>query len=123
MSRSDLDFAGLRQRLLARREELATLSRQDRTAPEPVDIDPSATGQALRQDQLEGQAMALAQHDRHLAELQRIDHALDRLERGGYGRCLNCDEDIATARLLSDPAVATCLSCASAAEHHHHLHG
>lgn len=107
-----LDLSALRQHLLDRRAELLDLSRSDRSGPVHIEIDATATGQALRQGELADQALALSRHDRHLEELQRIDHALDRMAQGTYGRCLVCDDDIAPARLASDPAVATCLSCA-----------
>lgn len=110
------DYSPLRQRLLDRRAELDVMSREDRVSPVHIEIDPSATGQTLRQDELEELALALARHDRHLEEIQRIEHALDRMEQGTYGRCLICDDEIAPARLWSDPAAATCLDCASAAD-------
>ena len=39
--------------------------------------------------------------------------ALRRMDSGAYGYCVRCDEEIAPARLELDPAVATCIVCAS----------
>jgi DnaK suppressor protein len=37
--------------------------------------------------------------------------ALDRLNDGEYGTCVECGEDIAPARLLALPEVQTCVRC------------
>lgn len=53
---------------------------------------------------------ALGQHD--LDELRRIDAALDRAEKGEYGYCVKCGEEIAEARLNALPDTPFCASCA-----------
>lgn len=40
-------------------------------------------------------------------------HALDRIEDGSYGRCQQCDEEIARERLDAIPYVRLCIHCAS----------
>ncbi|MEW2305463.1 TraR/DksA C4-type zinc finger protein [Streptomyces sp. NPDC006655] len=55
-------------------------------------------------------AALLSQAREHLDDL---DHALERLERGDYGRCEQCGEPIPTGRLEVRPAAKTCVSCAS----------
>ncbi|MGV9252705.1 TraR/DksA family transcriptional regulator [Streptomyces sp. NPDC003697] len=57
-------------------------------------------------------AALLSQAREHLNDL---DHALERLERGDYGRCEQCGEPIRTERLEVRPAAKTCVRCASAA--------
>ncbi|MFF1285749.1 TraR/DksA family transcriptional regulator [Streptomyces sp. NPDC058299] len=57
-------------------------------------------------------AALLSQAREHLNDL---DHALERLERGDYGRCEQCGEPIPTGRLEVRPAAKTCVRCASAA--------
>jgi RNA polymerase-binding transcription factor DksA len=44
--------------------------------------------------------------------LADIAAAEQRLVSGRYGRCVNCDRQIASARLEALPAVATCIDCA-----------
>ncbi|MET7933248.1 TraR/DksA C4-type zinc finger protein [Streptomyces sp. NPDC005322] len=56
-------------------------------------------------------AALLAQARDHLADL---DQALERLERGDYGRCEKCGEPIPAERLEVRPAANTCVSCAAA---------
>ncbi|MEU6080128.1 TraR/DksA C4-type zinc finger protein [Streptomyces sp. NPDC047108] len=55
-------------------------------------------------------ASLLAQARDHLTDL---DEALDRLERGDYGRCERCGEPIPAGRLEARPAAVTCVRCAA----------
>ncbi|MEU6807932.1 TraR/DksA C4-type zinc finger protein [Streptomyces sp. NPDC046831] len=57
-------------------------------------------------------AALLSQAREHLNDL---DHALERLERGDYGRCEQCGEPIRKERLEVRPAARTCVPCASVA--------
>jgi DnaK suppressor protein len=43
--------------------------------------------------------------------VNRLVAALDRLNEGEYGRCVECGEDIAPARLRAMPEVSTCVRC------------
>jgi DnaK suppressor protein len=43
--------------------------------------------------------------------LKQIDEALHRLEQGSYGRCVECDAEIAEARLKALPFARLCRSC------------
>ncbi|HET9015637.1 MAG TPA: TraR/DksA family transcriptional regulator [Thermomicrobiaceae bacterium] len=45
------------------------------------------------------------------AELAEIDQALQRIERGTYGRCIDCGEPIDPARLRALPTAARCFRC------------
>ncbi|MCV3270443.1 TraR/DksA family transcriptional regulator [Roseobacter sinensis] len=76
-----------------------------------VTLDQQAVGRLSRMDALQNQAMAQAQARRRQAERQRIRAALQRLEDGEYGYCTDCGEEIAPARLVSDPATPRCLDC------------
>ncbi|MBT2387946.1 TraR/DksA C4-type zinc finger protein [Streptomyces sp. ISL-1] len=55
-------------------------------------------------------ASLLAQARDHLDDL---DRALERLERGEYGRCESCGEPIPAERLGVRPAASTCVRCAA----------
>ena len=44
-------------------------------------------------------------------ELQRVEAALKRLERGQFGHCLYCWDRIDLERLQHDPAVESCDMC------------
>lgn len=53
-------------------------------------------------------------------KLLRLDAAACQLDLGLYGLCSDCEAEIETQRLLSDPTEQRCASCA---EHHKHEHG
>ena len=48
--------------------------------------------------------------------LAEIDQALQRIEDGSYGNCLNCDEAIPKTRLKAVPWARYCIDCQERAE-------
>jgi len=48
--------------------------------------------------------------------LRKIDQAIQRLEQGKYGRCEECDQEIAAARLRALPFAVLCRDCQEASE-------
>src|SRR6185503_9992245 len=55
--------------------------------------------------------VTMAEIDRDAAELESIDAALERLDAGTYGRCIDCGTTIPRARLAQNPEAARCASC------------
>jgi RNA polymerase-binding protein DksA len=55
--------------------------------------------------------VALAEIDRDAEEIAAIDAALERLDKGTYGKCVDCGTAIAPARLAHAPEAARCLAC------------
>lgn len=107
-----LDLAQYQAKLTARRAELLAedeLSEADRA---PVTLDQESVGRLSRIDAMQMQAMAMAQLRRRQAERGAIDAALDRIDAGEFGYCLQCGEEIAAARLEHNPAVPNCIECA-----------
>lgn len=47
-------------------------------------------------------------------ELRDVNLALDKIKRGEYGRCENCNQSIQSARLQALPYARHCINCASA---------
>jgi len=43
--------------------------------------------------------------------LKRIDDALDRIEAGSYGQCLNCGKTVLQGRLTAVPWALHCIDC------------
>ena len=43
--------------------------------------------------------------------IAKIDAAIDRIEDGSFGICLECEEDISVARLKARPVAALCIQC------------
>ena len=44
-------------------------------------------------------------------QLRDVDDALERMEKGTYGVCENCNEPIDAERLKAYPSAKTCLNC------------
>ena len=60
--------------------------------------------------------MRHAEQGRDTQELQAIGDALDRLDAGRYGECVDCGCDIPLARLQAEPSAARCVACQQRAE-------
>jgi DnaK suppressor protein len=58
-----------------------------------------------------GEAVALKLNGFEYMQLRQIQEALDRLESGGYGICLCCEERIPTKRLHALPWAKYCVAC------------
>jgi DnaK suppressor protein len=108
----------LRTRLVAQLQELRELEERlqldiaqgietRRGAQNDETDDPE--GASLAFEGAQSSAM-LGQSRRHTAE---IIAALERLDGGRYGRCVECESTIAPGRLDARPATAHCIHCAS----------
>lgn len=111
--RQDINIDALRKTLLDRKAELERLSAQSADSREAVELDQTRQGRLSRQDALMQQEMAKETERRRQLDAQKIAAALKRMESGDYGYCAKCDEPIAAKRLELDPAIATCIGCAS----------
>jgi len=99
-----------RDKLLARRESLfsqvteAEMSSRERdleATQDPADMAANAYTKEL--------LISMSANDRKL--LQLIDEALERVERGQYGECVNCGEPLTEKRLDAVPWARYCLKC------------
>ena len=102
-----------KESLLARREKLLAVMKLNADDSRPVELDQTRIGRLSRMDALQGQAMAQETERRRKNELQRIDAALVRVEKGDYGYCVTCGEEISEKRLALDPSTPLCIDCAS----------
>jgi len=82
----------------------------------PVALDQQSVGRVSRIDAIQQQQMALANQQQSTQLLKRIELALQRIDSGEYGFCLQCEEPIAFARLQAQPFAGLCLDCQSASE-------
>ncbi len=73
---------------------------------DPVDM----TQQAAERD------IAMHSLDRGAALVRRLHSAIDRLNDGSYGVCLQCEEDIAPNRLKAIPWAELCINCQETAD-------
>jgi DnaK suppressor protein len=103
----------IQQKLFERRQELRVLEELGDEASKTVELDQSRVGRLTRMDALQGQAMSQELKRRRDMELSRIVSALQRIDDSEYGYCIECGEEISAGRLEYDPAVASCIDCAS----------
>ena len=108
-------YPQIKQRLLQRRkdllaryhDEIARASEElDSREAEPVDNASELWDARVLSRLSNADAHALAQ----------VVEALHRLEDGGYGLCVQCGEEIESARLDAVAEAATCFDCAVTAE-------
>lgn len=102
-----MDFKKL---LLTRKEELKETLSSMKESSRPVDLN-DPIGRLSRMDAIQQQQMALNAKKQLEVNLQLIDAALERLEKGEYGYCLKCEEEIDQKRLLAKPEAAFCTKC------------
>lgn len=102
--------------LETQRRDLLASKDAARESIKPVTLDQASVGRLTRMDAMQGQAMAIETQRRWGIQLQRIQAALARMQSGSYGLCTVCEEEIADARLQTDPAMHLCITCASRLE-------
>ena len=64
------------------------------------------------------QFVTLRQHRMDLRKLKLIDAALERLDRGEFGLCADCEESIPAKRLKVMPWAAYCVPCQDRTDSH-----
>ena len=110
-------IATLKKRLEVEREELLVQAANleadaaDESWKEPRSDDDAETGTATFERE---RTMSLARNARQT--IIQIERALDRIEAGSYGLCINCGEPIAVERLEALPQAVDCLDCRRKAE-------
>lgn len=98
----------IRNTLLARRDELLNaISARDEIIDEVASNEEEDRTQERAEDEV---LSALTEAARN--ELAGIDDALSRMDRGEYGICTQCGEEIAAARLAAVPTATLCMTCA-----------
>jgi RNA polymerase-binding transcription factor DksA len=95
----------------ALRERRAELTRHMETVEHTLEQTPSADWED-RASERQGDEVLEAQGQADLAEVRRIDAALERIRAGTYGTCESCGEPISPARLDLLPDTPFCKNCA-----------
>lgn len=113
---SEVDTKNARENLLRLQTELTVLVADSKESAAVVELDQSKVGRLSRMDAMQGQAMAQASVQRQQAMLRDIAAALQRIDDGVYGLCLDCDEPVAVKRLEFDPTASRCVDCESKRE-------
>lgn len=106
-----LEFAPLRNLLEARQAELEALLRNREMIA--VDLSPDLFDQIQNASERE---MAISTLDRETSRLREVRAALQRIQLGTFGICLDCEEEISLKRLAAVPWTASCIVCVEAAD-------
>jgi len=100
----------LRTALLALRDELSRDLAGSSKAAQPVDLD-QPIGRLSRMDAIQQQEMAQATRAGAMLRLKQVETALRRMEKGEFGICLECEDDVGYARLSARPEALLCVNC------------
>lgn len=100
----------IEQRLLKRKTELETQLEALKDSAKPVDLN-DPIGRLSRMDAIQQQQMALNSKNQIKNNLELLVQAQERLQKGEYGICLSCEEEIEEKRLRAKPEAAFCLRC------------
>lgn len=112
----DIDLLFFKNQLCERLSELAEFAETGDIAAKPVELDQTRVGRLSRMDAMQAQAMSIETKRRRETEVLRIHSALERINDGSFGACLECDNQISTARLMLDPSTLLCIQCAHLSE-------
>lgn len=85
-----------------------------REASKPVQLDQTSVGRLSRVDAFQNQQMSAGLFEREMARYGQLLSALERIEKGTYGRCERCERPIPFGRLLVFPEARTCAGCGGA---------
>ena len=99
-------IAEIRRALLDEKSQMEWERRQSEPPP-VIGTGDSADQAAAFQEQF----VTLQRKDQQAIKIKLIDAALARIETGEFGHCLECDEEIAPARLRAVPWASYCVSC------------
>ncbi len=107
MKQEDLDF--FRELLTERLNNL--LSHADETVTgmtQPKDNFPDPTDRASHEAD---RNFELRIRDREHKLIKKIKKALERIDKGTFGRCEACEEEISIERLKARPVTTQCIEC------------
>ena len=116
MELSEIDLQEFKSRLLKLRSGLLKAAETGQQAEEVVELDQARVGRLSRMDAMQAQAMSVETGRRRREHLVEIEKALERIETGDYGECLECGEVIHPGRLEANPTATLCIACAQALE-------
>lgn len=108
-------FQALRQRLEKQRDEILSMYKQDLRAGQES-ADDGTEDIVDRANNAYNRELMFSLSDAERNTLLQIENALRRMDEGTYGRCANCGQNIAIARLEALPWARFCVDCQELAE-------
>src|SRR5579863_6748129 len=100
----------LRRRLSDEHENLLKSINRNRTATEEITIENTEDEGDLATIS-HNRELLYNLHESEFARLRFIQQALKAIERGQYGECVRCSEDINETRLKAIPWATMCIRC------------
>ncbi len=104
------DLERFRKILLEQRGQLLSRARQMLAGEVHVDSDdfPDEIDSAVSEASL---SLTGRMRERERGLLNKIEKSLEKIERGGYGECESCGEEIGLERLRARPVAESCIAC------------
>lgn len=113
MAKADVDT--FRERLLEHRQEMLNLYQKDLRAGQ-ASTDEGTEDIVDRANNSYNRELMFSLSDAERNQLLAVDAALERIEEGSYGKCINCGKDIGEKRLEAVPWARYCIDCQEMAE-------
>src|ERR1700710_1466776 len=108
-------YQALRERLLQQKQEILSMYKQDLKAGQES-ADDGTEDIVDRANNAYNRELMFSLSDAERNTLLQIENALRRMDEGSYGRCANCGQNIAPARLDALPWAHFCVDCQELAE-------
>jgi DnaK suppressor protein len=108
-------YQALRKRLENQRDEILNMYKQDLRAGQES-ADDGTEDIVDRANNAYNRELMFSLSDTERNTLLQIENALRRMDEGTYGRCANCGQSIAMARLEALPWARFCVDCQELAE-------
>ena len=104
------DLERFRKILLEQRSQILSRARQMLTGEVYVDSDdfPDSLDTAVSESSL---ALTGRMRERERGLLNKVEKSLEKIERGDYGKCESCGEEIGLERLRARPVADFCIDC------------
>ncbi len=104
------DLERFRKILLEQRSQILSRARQMLAGEVYVDSDdfPDKIDTAVSESSL---SLTGRMRERERGLLNKIEKSLEKTERGGYGECESCGEEIGLERLRARPVADFCIDC------------
>ena len=112
---ASVDVQDHKERLLELRREMTEMYEKDLKAGQSS-TDEGTDDIVDRANNSYNRELMFALSDGERQQLVAVDAALDRIEAGTYGKCVNCGRDIGEKRLDAVPYARYCIDCQELAE-------
>lgn len=104
------ELQGIKDVLLEKRNML--VERLEKIESSKVRKEPLEADSSEQAQEIVNHEVVDALDDLEGVELSQINQALERIENGSFGQCLECGEPISKARIKALPFASFCINCA-----------